>query len=176
MTASPKPLKFLELPYTFRIRTEGESKLDHVVAMEYLIALYDRLFGRIVPVRFAMFSAIGAIGAALHFAVLWLFFREAGMDFIGATIIATGTAMTFNFFLNNALTYRERRLKGVRQLFDGWVSFCLVCAVGAAANVGVAAFLFEVQHGAWALSALAGILVAAVWNFALSSRFVWGRY
>lgn len=64
----------------------------------------------------------------------------------------------------------------MRQLFDGWVSFCLVCAVGAIANVGVAAFLFEVQHGEWALSALAGILIAAVWNYALSSRFVWGRY
>lgn len=176
MTASPKPLKFLELPYTFRLRTEGESKLDHVVAMEYLIALYDRMFGRVVPVRFAMFSAIGAIGAALHFAVLWLLFRAGGVEFVAATIAATAVAMTFNFFLNNGLTYRERRLKGVRQLFDGWVSFCLVCAVGAIANVGVAAFLFEVQHGEWALSALAGILIAAVWNYALSSRFVWGRY
>lgn len=57
MTTSTRPLNFAELPYTFRVRTEGESKLDHVVAMEYLIALYDRMFGRFVPVRFAMFSA-----------------------------------------------------------------------------------------------------------------------
>ncbi|MBL7325684.1 GtrA family protein, partial [Escherichia coli] len=55
-------------------------------------------------------------------------------------------------------------------------SFCLVCSVGAAANVGVAAFLHNVQHGDWRFAALAGIAVAAVWNFALSSRFVWGRY
>lgn len=176
MTASPRPLKVLELPYTFRLRTAGESKLDHVVAMEFLIAIYDRLFGRIVPVRFVMFSAIGAMGAAVHLAVLWAMFRREQINFLTATITATIVAMTFNFFLNNALTYRERRLKGVRQLFDGWVSFCLVCAVGAAANVGVAAFLFRVQHGSWAFSALAGIMVAAVWNYALSSRFVWGRY
>jgi dolichol-phosphate mannosyltransferase len=176
MTASPRPLNFLELPYTFRLRSEGESKLDHVVAMEFLIALYDRLFGRIVPVRFVMFSAIGALGALVHLAVLWALFRAEGLNFLAATIVATGVAMTFNFFLNNALTYRERRLKGARQLLDGWVSFCLVCAVGAAANVGVAAFLFSVQHGAWAAPALAGIVVAAVWNYALSSRFVWGRY
>ena len=176
MTASPRALKFLELPYTFRLRTEGESKLDYVVAMEFLIALYDRMFGRIVPVRFVMFSGIGAIGAVVHLGVLWVLFRESGLNFVAATIVATIVAMTFNFFLNNALTYRERRLKGVRALFDGWISFCLVCAVGAAANIGVASFLFEVQHGAWALSALAGIVVAAVWNYALSSRFVWGRY
>ena len=82
MTASPRPLKFVELPYAFRTRTEGESKLDHVVAMEYLIALYDRMFGRIVPVRFAMFSAIGALGAAVHFGVLWLLFAALGISFL----------------------------------------------------------------------------------------------
>ncbi|MET3722638.1 glycosyltransferase [Sphingomonas trueperi] len=175
MTASPKPLRFRELPYTFRVRTEGESKLDYVVAMEYLIALYDRMFGKVVPVRFAMFSAIGAVGAAVHLAVLFLLFRIAGLPFVTGTIVATIVAMTFNYLLNNALTYRERRLKGAA-LLGGWVSFCLVCAVGAAANVGLAAFLHNVQHGDWRLSALAGIAVAAVWNFALSSRFVWGRY
>lgn len=176
MTASPRPLAFRELPYTFRLREAGESKLDHVVAMEYLIALYDRMFGKVIPVRFAMFSGIGALGAAVHLGVVWLLFRAIGTGFILATVVATLVAMTFNFFLNNALTYRDRRLKGAKQLLDGWISFCLVCAVGAAANVGVAAFLHDVQSGNWALSALAGIVVAAVWNFALSSRFTWGRY
>ncbi len=176
MTAAPVPMRFVELPYVFRVRTEGESKLDHVVAMEYLIALYDRRFGRFVPVRFAMFSAIGAIGVGMHMAVLSLLYLAMGVSFLTATIVATLAAMTGNFFLNNALTYRDRRLKGWRQLADGWVSFCVVCAVGAVANVGVAAFLHDVHNDAWALSALAGVLVGAVWNYALSSRFVWGRY
>jgi len=176
MTGSPRPLKFLELPYTFRVRTEGESKLDHVVAMEYLIAIYDRMFGRIIPVRFAMFSAIGAMGALVHFIVLGPLFKEAQMSFLGATIIATMVAMTFNFFLNNALTYRDSRLKGARQLLDGWLTFCLVCSVGAVANIGVAAFLYDAKADTWAVSALAGIAVSAVWNYALSSRFTWGRY
>jgi dolichol-phosphate mannosyltransferase len=84
--------------------------------------------------------------------------------------------MTFNFFLNNMLTYRDQQLQGPRRLFLGWLSFCLVCGIGAAANVGVATFLFEYQGALWTLSALAGVLVGAVWNFALSSRFTWGRY
>lgn len=176
MTASPKPLKFKEFAYTFRTRQAGESKLDHVVAMEYLIALYDRMFGRAIPVRFAMFVAIGLLGLAVHMAVLATIFLGMGESFLIGTIIATGVAMTFNFFLNNALTYRDRRLTGAKALFDGWISFCLVCAVGAVANVGIAAFLHDVRDGAWALSAAAGVAVAAVWNYALSSRFVWGRY
>jgi dolichol-phosphate mannosyltransferase len=176
MTAAPRPLKFLELPYVFRTRALGESKLDHVVAMEYLIALYDRMFGKVVPVRFAMFSGIGALGAAVHFAVLGTLFGGLGLPFVGATVAAVLVAMSFNFLLNNALTYREQRLKGAGAMLRGWAGFCLVCGAGAAANVGVAAFLHNVQHGDWRFAAMAGIAVAAVWNFALSSRFVWGRY
>lgn len=176
MTASPRPLRFAELPYTFRVRTEGESKLDHVVAMEYLIALYDRMFGGVVPVRFAMFCLIGLLGVVPHMAVLGLLYYAFDASFRTAQIAATVAAMTFNFFLNNALTYRDRRLKGARQLLDGWVGFCLACSVGAIANVGVADFLHDARQGAWVLPALAGIVVSAVWNYALSSRFVWGRY
>ena len=176
LTASPIPLRFAELPYTFRIRSEGESKLDHVVAMEYLIALYDRMFGRFVPVRFAMFSAIGVLGVGIHMGVLTAMFVGLGVQFVLSEIVATLAALTFNFFLNNTLTYRDRRLKGWRQLADGWVSFALICSVGAVANVGIAAFLYEMRYGAWAASALIGVLVGAVWNYALSSKFTWGRY
>ena len=176
MTTSPRPLRFAELPYVFRVRAAGESKLDHVVALEYLIALYDRMFGRVVPVRFAMFSVIGLIGVAVHMGVLSALYLGLGTTFLGGQIGATLAALTGNFFLNNALTYRDRRLKGWRQLADGWVSFAAVCSIGAVANVGVAGFLHDVRQGEWAVAALAGVLVAAVWNFALSSRFVWGRY
>ncbi|MBX9796649.1 MAG: glycosyltransferase family 2 protein [Sphingomonas sp.] len=175
LTSSPRPLRLVELPYSFRSRAVGESKLDHVVAMEYLIALYDRLLGRIVPVRFAMFSCIGLIGVGVHMAALGLMFA-LGAAFLAAQVVAAWVAMTGNFFLNNALTYRDRRLRGGRALFDGWVSFCGVCSVGVLANIGVAGFLHDVHNGTWIGSALAGVLVSAVWNYALSSRFVWGRY
>lgn len=171
-----RPLAFEELPYRFRERTSGTSKLDRMIAFEYLILLYDKAFGRFVPTRFALFAAIGGIGVGVHFAILTLFFKALALPFGTSQTVATAGAMTFNFFLNNALTYRDQQLRGVRRLFLGWLSFCLVCAIGAAANVGVATFLFEYQGALWTLSALAGVLVGAVWNFALSSRFTWGRY
>jgi dolichol-phosphate mannosyltransferase len=175
-TAAKPPLRFAELPFTFQRRAVGESKLDHVVALEFLIALYDRSFGRFVPTRFAMFGTIGALGIGVHMGILVALYEWAGLGFVTAQTVATVGAMTFNFTVNNALTYRDRRLYGAKALFWGWVSFCLVCAVGALANVGVAAFLFEVRHALWTVSAFAGVIVGAVWNFALSSRFTWGRY
>ncbi len=176
LASARRPLAFEELPYEFRPRRMGASKLDRMVALEYLILLYDKLFGRIIPTRFALFAAIGALGIGVHFAILTLVFKGLVQPFGLSQTIATLGAMTFNFFLNNALTYRDQRLRGVLSLFLGWLSFCLVCGIGAAANVGVATFLFEYQGALWTLSALAGVLVGAVWNFALSSRFTWGRY
>ena len=176
LTTARRPLRFAEVPLQFHRREVGESKLDHVVAMEFLIALYDRLFGRVIPTRFAMFAAIGLLGVAVHMTVLGLVYGLLGLSFIAGQMTATLGAMTFNFFLNNALTYRDRRLHGAKALLRGWLSFCAVCSVGALANVGIAAFLFTEHYAYATVSALAGILVAAVWNFALSSRFTWGRY
>jgi dolichol-phosphate mannosyltransferase len=177
MTAAAQPLRFAEVPYVFRTRQAGESKLDHVVAMEYLIALYDRMFGRVVPVRFAMFGAIGALGVGVHMAVLTpIVAIWSDRAFVAGQVLATLVAMTINFFLNNALTYRDRRLKGARELAAGLASFALVCSVGLAANVGIATWLHQGGGRYWAVSAIAGIVVGAVWNFVLSSRFTWGRY
>jgi len=169
-------LAFRELAYVFRPRQAGESKLDTVVALELLILLYEKTLGRIVPVRFAMFSLIGGLGVFVHMGALTALHLGLGRPFVTAQAGATVLAMTFNFFLNNALTYRDARLKGARRLFLGWLSFCLVCGGGALANVGVAAFLHEAQSAHWTVSALAGVAIGAVWNYVLSSRFTWGRY
>ena len=79
--------------------------------------------------------------------------------------------MTGNFALNNALTYRDVRLSGWRR-WRGWITFILACSVGALANVGVAAYLFEQQAG-WTLAALAGVLVGAVWNYGTTATYTW---
>ena len=93
---------------------------------------------------------------------------------VGQTVAAV-VAMTFNFVLNNALTYSDKRLVGFSQLARGWARFALTCSVGLLANVGVAALLVRMGMPAYA-AAVIGIAVGSVWNFALSSRFVWGRY
>lgn len=171
--SAPRPLRFVELPYTFRARQAGHSKLDSKVVWDYLMLLADKLVGRFVPVRFLAFSAIGGLGVGVHLAVLGLTFRGFGMDFIAAQALATLVAMGFNYVLNNSLTYRDRRRRGWR-FFTGWLSFVLACSVGAFANVGIAAYLFDRQTF-WLLSALSGVLVGAVWNYAVTSVYTWRK-
>jgi len=79
--------------------------------------------------------------------------------------------MTGNFLLNNRLTYRDQRLKGFA-LIRGLMLFYLVCSVGLLANVGVAATVFD-QKPIWWLAGAAGALMGVVWNYGVSSLFVW---
>jgi dolichol-phosphate mannosyltransferase len=170
-SASP-PLRVAEIPYQFRARQFGESKLDSMVAIEYVMLLLDKLIGHIVPVRFLLFAGVGGMGLILHMFVLATLIHGAGIRFAVAQSLATVSAMVFNFFVNNFLTYRDRRLAGARQLALGLLSFLVVCSLGAFANVGVANFLFDEKYSWW-LSGLAGVLVGAVWNYAVTSVFTW---
>jgi dolichol-phosphate mannosyltransferase len=170
--SSPRPLKFRELPFRFRNRHAGESKLDTQVAWDYVMLLLDKTIGRYVPVRFITFSAVGALGLVVHMATLTLLFRGFSTSFLWAQAAATMVAMTSNFVVNNVVTYRDRRLKGWGWL-KGWVSFAVVCSVGSLANIGVANYLFDLNRELWALSAIAGVLVGAVWNYAVTSLYTW---
>lgn len=175
LASAPAPLTVREFPLRFGERRSGTSKLDRAVAFDFLVGLYDKTLGRAIPTRFALFGTVGGLGVLVHLAVLALLYQMLGSDFIPAQAAATFGAMTFNFWLNNWLTYRDRRLRGARALLRGWAGFCATCAVGVVANVAVAGLLAE-RGIHWLLAASAGIVVGAVWNYALSSRFVWGRY
>jgi dolichol-phosphate mannosyltransferase len=175
LAASPERLRVREFPLAFAARAAGASKLDRVIAFEYLVGLYDRHLGKILPTRFALFGTIGALGVAVHLGILFLLYRVFGLGFVGAQAGAVLFAMSFNFLLNNTLTYGDSRLKGAPAIVRGWLGFCATCAVGAVANVAVSGLLLE-RGFHWVPAALAGIVIASVWNFALSSRFVWGRY
>ena len=167
--STPEPYRFRELPYTFRNRLHGESKLDSFVAWEYLMLLLDKLIGRLIPVRLVMFAAVGALGVIVHLVTLRL--AMEAFSFPISQAIATTIAIISNYVINNTLTYRDRRLRGAK-FYTGLISFFVICGVGAVANVGIANAVFQ-QHYTWWLSALAGIAVGLIWNYAVSSALTW---
>jgi dolichol-phosphate mannosyltransferase len=168
-----QPLRFQELAYRFRVRQAGVSKLDSVTAWDYVMLLLDKTIGHWIPVRFLAFSIVGAVGVAVHFAVLTLVFQGLQRGFVAGQAIATLSAMTFNYTVNNVLTYRDMRLRGRRWL-KGWASFVLACSIGGFANLGVASTVYGLGRG-WFLAAVAGIMVGAVWNYAVTMMLTWGR-
>lgn len=165
--------RIVELTYRFRARQHGESKLDALVTLDYLGLIFSKLLGGALPVRFLMFAAVGASGVAVHLMMLQFGLGHLGLAFGWAQALAVITAMTWNFVLNNRLTYRDARLTGWG-FMTGLVKFYLACSIGSIGNIGVASWIYSFHATAW-LAGLTGAVMGAVFNYAVSSALIWKK-
>jgi dolichol-phosphate mannosyltransferase len=173
LASSPRPVRIAEVGYRFRNRQRGESKLDANVGLEYLFLIIDKLIGRFVPTRFVLFALVGTVGVVVHLTCLGLLLRYAQMEFVLAQTFATVVAITFNFFLNNAVTFRDVRLRGSRLLL-GWFTFLAACSVGALINVTFAHALYASRYP-WYIAGAAGLVISSVWNYGVNTVLTWRR-
>ena len=170
LSAGPH-LRIGEVPYQFRNRTYGESKLDRMAGLEYLSLLLDKRIGRVVHWRFVLYSMVGAMGVVTHLSILWLLMRVAGISFAEGQAAATAIVMILNYMLNNAVTYRDRRLHG-GAFWKGLLTYCLACGLGVVVNVAVSNECFH-RGVPVILAAVYGVLFSAIWNFAVTSMTTW---
>ncbi len=173
LASSWPPLRVREVGYHFRSRNDGQSKFDTRAMLDFASLLVNKATGGMVPARFVLFGLVGGLGVFVHLAALRFSFGTGKINFTEAQAIATCVAMTSNFFINNMLTYRDMKLRGVAAM-TGLVKYFLLCGLGAIANVGMASWLFGV-NGSWWLAGTAGVIVGSVFNYSMSSAFVWRR-
>jgi dolichol-phosphate mannosyltransferase len=165
-------LRIVEVPYGFRKRNTGESKLTPMVAIDFIGLVVHHATSGVLPMRFVLFAMVGAIGLVVHIATLstaveW--FKMLSFD--SGQLIATILAMASNFILNNEITYRAYRYRGLH-LFLGFIAFALGCGVGVIANIDVASWLYKAKQ-TWWVAGLAGALLSVVWNYAVSTNLIW---
>jgi dolichol-phosphate mannosyltransferase len=173
LASAERPVRVAEVPYHFRERRKGVSKLEVNVELEYLFLLVDKFAGGVIPTRFVVFVLVGSLGFVVHMAVLAALHFESRVSFAAAQTIATFTAMTFNFLLNNAVTFRDRQLRGWRML-HGLLVFYAACSLGALVNVSFADFLLKAGL-AWYLAGICGLAITSVWNYAVNTVLTWRR-
>lgn len=167
-----EPVRVTELPYRFRDRLAGESKLDRRVVIEYLSLILNKATGGVIPTRAVMFALVGSTGFLVNVAVAAAIRAVAvNLSFAQVQLAAALVAMTSNFFINNAVTYFDRRKKGLA-LLGAYIRFCLLCSAGLFVNVAVAAFLDDRIQMA-AASSIAGAAFGAVWNYVTTALAVW---
>ena len=166
-------VRFAEIPYTFRSRQHGESKLDIVVGLEYIYLLLDKLIGSFIPAQFVVYTVVGSLGLGIHLLVLRIFLAGLGIPFLESQAFATVVVIAINFWLNNILTFRERRFRGIR-LLRGLAIYYLGCSAGVLINLAVARFTSN-GGGPWYVAGAFGLAVSAVWNYWVSSVFTWRR-
>jgi dolichol-phosphate mannosyltransferase len=173
LASSNRPVRVEEVPYRFRNRQLGESKLDVNVELEYLFLVVDKVVGDYVPTRFVLFVLVGFLGVFVHLSCLGALFKVAKMSFVLSQAGATWIAMTSNFILNNVVTFRDRRLRGVRFVI-GLFTFYLACSIGALMNVSFANYLHRALMP-WYLAGAAGMVISSVWNYGANTVLTWRR-
>jgi dolichol-phosphate mannosyltransferase len=171
VASSRRPVRIAEVGYTFRGRARGESKLDPLVGLEYLELLADKSVGRWIPVRYSLFALVGAFGVVAQLVLIRLMMGAAGLDFPQSQLLSSVVVIVLNFALNNLLTFRSRRLRGLRW-FVGLLLFSAACSIGLFSNLRIADRLYAYGLG-WPLSSSLGIVVGSVWNYFVSSILVW---
>jgi dolichol-phosphate mannosyltransferase len=172
LSISKGKLKAAELGIRFNARVEGESKLDLAVVWDFLISLLHSATLRLLPRRMIAFGLVGATGVIIQLLASHLIGVLTFSSFTHVTTIAVIIAASWNYTLNNQLTFRSRKLEGLRFL-SGLSKFLVVSSLPIIANVGVASYVYESIIGNTVLAQFAGIVVAYVWNYIASSKVVW---
>jgi len=172
LAISKGELRSKEIPLSFQKRDFGESKLDIAIFWDFLISVLHTITLRSLPRRAISFGLVGCTGVAVQLTATFLLMKGGGQEFTAALPAAVTIAACSNYLINNALTFRYRRLKG-QQLIIGLVKFLIVSSLPIIANIGLASAIYPYVSNNSTLAQIVGILVAFIWNYAASSKLVW---
>ncbi len=170
LATSGKSIEIREIGYKFKNRIVGESKMSFLTVLELIGLVLSQIFQGRVSIRFILFCMVGLSGIFVQllitgFAMLLI------NQFPTSQTLGIVAAMTSNYFLNNTITFQERKLRSF-DLIRGLFSFYLICSLGALINIATASYFFGFSSN-WLISSFVGACFGAVWNFTLSSIFTW---
>lgn len=179
--------RFGEVKAALRQRQGGESKLDIRVVLDLAALLVEKATNGIITARFVLFGLVGVSGAfvyALVLAVSHYLLRVEGAlplyryqvrwDDIINYGLAIWLSMTWNFWLNNILTFRDKRLKGLPML-TGLLGFYVACSIGAVLSLGVAILLKDYFGFHWFAAGITAALLSGVWNYWGAKALAWNQ-
>lgn len=185
-SAKRKP-RFGEVKASLRQRQGGESKLDIRVVLDLAALLVEKATNGLMPARFVLFAGVGLTGVAVNIAVLYLahtFFNNGARipiyrfqfrtDDIVSYSVAIWLSMTWNFFINNLITFRDKRLKGVA-LIGGLLTFYLACSLGALVSLALSLFMKDHLHIHYIVAGIIATLIGSIWNYWGAMLLSWRR-
>jgi dolichol-phosphate mannosyltransferase len=168
-----KPVRVVEVPYTFKERERGKSNLTAKEQINYLKHLYQlaRYDGGIK--RFLKFCVVGASGTGVNLGLLALFVEIGGLNEILSVALSYEISIITNFILNDFWTFSDRRTPGWRSFLTRGYKFNLVSLVGWGINLAVFAIAFKIVEIQYILSEVLAIACAMLWNFFANVLWTW---
>ena len=185
----------IEVPFVFKNRAYGESKLGAKVIKNYLSHALRLYFYKKSPFyQFLKFCIVGGLGVFVDLGVFsflyWSYFLQYGQSTgtLYAQTISFSAAVTFNFIFNKIWTFQDKE-KRKRKVTQQYLLFFVVSVSAWAIRTGIIYFMINYQNiwkfysmpiATWLISILAierfvlvvAILIVMVWNFLGSKYFV----
>jgi dolichol-phosphate mannosyltransferase len=165
----------VEVPYIFKTRMRGESKLDLRQQMEYLRHIYSLMRRKGELIRFVKFCLVGLSGVLVNMGLLWLLTEVVGLFYLLSAPISIETSIVTNFILNDLFTFSDRRSSGAKSLFRRLGKFNLVCLGGLGINTMVLWLLTEHVGVYYLVSNICGIAAATLWNYCVNTLWTWKK-
>ena len=170
LATSGNNIEIKEIGYRFKNRIAGESKMSFLIVLELIGLVLSQILKGRVSIRFILFCMVGLSGIFVQLLITGLAMLLIN-QFPTSQTLGIIAAMTSNYFLNNSITFNERKLKSL-DLIRGLFSFYLICSLGAFSNIAIATYVFGFSSN-WLISSFIGACFGAVWNFTLTSIFTW---
>lgn len=131
--------RVVEEPIRFANRKAGKSKLgasEYLKYIDHTIRLYEHK--RWWLSKYLKFAFIGGIGALINLAIFWVLIEIFYVNYLLAAVISFSVAVTTNFLLNRAWTFRSKGRIRVQYL-----QFMVVSIAGLMLNLIILKFLVE---------------------------------
>ena len=185
-----KNFKIAEVPFKFKDRVLGSSKIGPEYIKNTLIYLMKVRIKEILEMRVVRFAIVGAFGAMVQLVSLelWRLIFSTEKNFVIANFLAIETAVISNFIWSNLWTFKDRKLKR-SQIPLSFITFNLssagsiliqsLIAYITAATIGLKpVFTLPVVNyviDTGVISAVIGILIGMFWNFFAYNTFIWKK-
>jgi putative flippase GtrA len=134
-----------------------------------------------LPGELYRFALVGTVGFIVDASVLQMLVSWFGVGLLTGRIFSYLAAATITWFLHRIYTFRhqlpvaDKHATSPQALLDQWFRFIVTNGIGASLNYGIYAILilgFELCRAYPVVAVAIGSLVAMVFNFAISRRFV----
>jgi len=161
-----------EVPYDFRSRDAGESKMNLQEQWNYLRHIGKLLWASPEDRRFYLYCFVGALGVIVNLAVMSLVFYGFHPHAWVASVVASSVAMAHNFLWNDKLTWKEHNHTEKWRRALQMPTFVLVSGTG----IAVTALFVQVfvwLHWSELMGQSLGIVIATGWTFTANNRWTW---
>ena len=166
-----------EVPYTFRERVEGSSKLTNRIYLEYFQHLFRLRLYLLQISSFFRFCVVGASGVVVDMSLLFFLSdpKMLGWGLTRSKILAAEAALLNNFIWNDTWTFGDlaKHQNTFGQRVKRFLKFNAICSLGIIFNVIIINIEFNLFHMNRYLANLIAIGLVTLWNYKTNKEFSW---